>query len=65
MVERLKQICAEQGITVTELERRAGLPDNSIYKWDRHSPSVNTVAKAARVLNVTVDSLIAPDEDDR
>ncbi|MBE6005633.1 MAG: helix-turn-helix transcriptional regulator [Sarcina sp.] len=58
MVDKVKQACAGKGITVTELEKLAGIPDNAIYKWDKHSPSVLTVARVAKVLGVTMDSLI-------
>lgn len=62
MVSKIKQICSEKQLTVAELERAAGIPKNSIYKWDRNAPSVKTVLKAARVLGVTVEEL-AGEED--
>lgn len=57
-VERIKQACADKGITVSELERLAGIPENAIYKWDRHSPRVQAVARVAQILGVTIESLI-------
>lgn len=58
LVENARKECAKKGITVTELERSAGLTDNAIYKWDRHKPSVDKVKRAADVLQTTVDELI-------
>ena len=62
LVENIKQICAERRITVSEVEERAGLAKNSIYKWDRHSPSVKAVVRVARVLETTVDRLIKEED---
>lgn len=64
MVEAIKQQCHTCGISIAELERLAMVPENSIYKWDKHSPSVSRVARVARVLDVTVDDLIGGDEDE-
>ena len=59
LVENIRKACAERKMEVTELERAAGLPRNSIYKWDKHIPSVDRVKKVAAVLQVTVDELIS------
>lgn len=58
LVENVKKSCEEKKITVSELEGKAGLAKNSIYKWNRHSPSVTSVAAVARVLGVPIDELI-------
>lgn len=59
MVDAIKKACADRLMTVSELEKLAKIPENSIYKWDKHSPSVERVARVAAVLEVTVDSLIS------
>lgn len=58
LVENIKRTCQKRGIRVSELERRAGLPLNSIYKWDKSIPSVERVKRAADVLEVTIDKLM-------
>ena len=58
MVEEIKKACSGRLMTIAELEKLAKIPENSIYKWDKHSPSVERVARVAIVLGVTVDSLI-------
>lgn len=58
LVENLKETCRKKGITVQELERRAGIALNSTYKWDKNSPSVNKVNAAAVVLGVKIDDLV-------
>lgn len=58
MVDRIKERCRELGITVAEAEKDAEIPENSIYKWDKHDPSVRRVARVAKVLDTTIDDLI-------
>lgn len=58
LVENIKKICNRKNILISELEKRAGLPANAIYKWNRNDPGVKKVAKAAAALGVTVDELV-------
>ena len=58
LVENIKEVCSKRHLTIHELERRAGLTENSIYKWNQNTPSVDKVAKAAGVLHITVDELL-------
>ena len=60
MVEKIRAICKQRGITVRELEQRAGL-FNAIYRWDENRPSVDRVKAVADVLGVTVDDLLRED----
>ena len=57
LVENVKVACDRAGITVSELEKRAGLAENAVYKWDRHSPGVDKVKRAASVLGIPMDEL--------
>ena len=54
--------CREQGITLAELERKAGLANRTIYKWNESIPSVDKVLAVANVLGVTVDELVREGE---
>lgn len=58
MVDKIKQFCGEKGLTIAELERLAQLPENSIYKWDAHVPSVCKAVRVARMLGTTVEALV-------
>ena len=58
LVENIKKACSMNNITIRELERRAGLPEHSIYKWNRNIPSVDRVARVADILKTTVEQLI-------
>lgn len=58
LVNNIKLFCHKQNITVRDLEKRAGLPAHSIYKWDKNVPGVDRVAKVSDILKTTVDELI-------
>ncbi|MCI8493386.1 MULTISPECIES: helix-turn-helix domain-containing protein [Anaerotruncus] len=58
MLERIKALCKHSRITITELERKAGLGRSTIRFWDDHPPAVDKVAKVARYFDVSVDYLI-------
>ena len=54
LVKRIKEECAKK---VLEVEQAAGLPKNSIYKWDKNSPAYTKVVAVADVLRVSLDTL--------
>ena len=62
MVELIKKLCRDRDISIKDLERETGIGTNSIYKWDKTSPSVNSVALVARYFDVSVDFLIGMEE---
>lgn len=58
MVNQIKTKSKNARITIRELEKRAQLGENTIYRWDNAPPSIDKVARVARVLGCTVDELI-------
>ena len=56
--DKIKAICKEKGIAVSELERQAGLAKGNVYKWNESSPTVDNIQAVASVLKVSVDKLI-------
>lgn len=62
LTENIKEMCRKKNITVTDVEKKAGIADNSVYKWAEHSPSVATIKKIADALETTVDELMAGEE---
>lgn len=56
--DTIKNICKEKGITVSSLEKQAGLSKGSVYKWNTVSPSVESLSKVANVLKVSINKLI-------
>jgi len=64
MREKIIKLCRERGISLAELERRAGLANRTIYKWSDSIPSVDKVIAVADILGVTVEELVKKEKDD-
>lgn len=56
--EKVKLLGEMRGLSLSEIERRAGIGNSTICKWDRISPMIDKVWKVANVLNVTIDELV-------
>lgn len=63
LLHNIKRLCAEQGITIAELERRAGLTPTTMAKWVTDMPSVDKVARVAKALGVTIEELLEDPEE--
>lgn len=59
LLENVKSLCKREGIKVEALSVNLGWGVNSIYRWDKTSPSIDKVMKVAKYFDVTVDSLLA------
>ena len=58
LYERIKSRCSEMGLSVAEVERRAGLSNGSISKWEKSMPQADRLHAVAKVLKTTVDKLL-------
>ena len=59
LYQRIKDLCAEKGITIAKLESELGFGNSSIKKWERtSSPSVDKIIKVASYFNVSVDYIL-------
>ncbi len=56
--ENVKAIADKKGIIIYELEKKAGLGNGTIGRWNDVSPSVENLSKVAKVLNVSINTLI-------
>lgn len=61
MFDRINQLSKKLGISLREVNDRAGLGTNAIYRWKNQKPSSDKVNKVANVLGVTADYLINGD----
>ena len=48
----------KRGLSVTSVEKEAGLSNGAISKWNDSSPTVDKLNAVAKVLNVKVDCLL-------
>ena len=61
--EIVKRLAKAQGLSIREVERRAGLENGAISKWiGETSPSLENAMKVADVLGVPVQELVKEDE---
>lgn len=61
MLDKILALCKEQGISLSELERRSGLNQKTVYRWGDNMPSVDKVKKVADYFGITVDELLKED----
>ena len=58
ILETIKKLCASEGISTQELERRIGLGKRSIENWSKSSPSVENLQKVADYFRVSLDVIV-------
>lgn len=56
--DTIKALCKKRGLSVTSVEKEAGLSNGAISKWNDSSPTVDKLNAVAKVLNVKVDYLL-------
>lgn len=61
MLDIIRKLCQEKGITVTQLETEIGISKNSIYRWQANKPSIDKVQKVAAYFGVTTSELLGED----
>lgn len=59
LYDKIKEICKKKGITVSTVEKEAGLSNGTIRKWNNSSPTVDSLKAVANVLKVRVEKLIS------
>lgn len=58
MFDRIKALCKERGISISELEERTGLGKNTVYRWGTIMPSADKLSRVAKALGVTTEELL-------
>lgn len=56
--DNIKSIADKKGLSIAEIEKRAKIGNGIIGKWKEASPTVDSLMKVARVLNVSVNTLV-------
>lgn len=57
IVENIKVLCARNNTSFAEVERRCGLGNGVIRRWDESSPRLESIKRVADYFGVTVDEL--------
>lgn len=58
LVDRIKKLCKEKGVTFAEFERESGVGVRTASRWDTNAPSITKVMMAAHYFDLTVSELI-------
>lgn len=58
IVDKIKSLCNEKKISLSELERILGFGSSSIRKWDKQAPSSERIKLVADYFNVSTDYLL-------
>lgn len=58
LVEKIKVLCKEQKISIAELERKTGISNGQIRKWDVSTPGSDKLEAIADYFDVSVDYLL-------
>lgn len=64
LYNKIKEVCKREGVSVSYVEKQAGLSNGVISKWNEVRPIVDNLAAVAKILGCTMDELMAePDKD--
>lgn len=58
VLDRIKELAKRRGLSLVEVNDKAGLGKMSIYHWKSREPSAQSLQKVADVLGVTTDYLL-------
>jgi transcriptional regulator with XRE-family HTH domain len=58
LLEKIKYEASKQNLTLNQLNEKAGLGTNAIYRWRDQTPSIEKIQKVADVLHVSTDYLL-------
>ncbi|MBO3093168.1 helix-turn-helix transcriptional regulator [Schleiferilactobacillus harbinensis] len=63
LFERIQNTAKKRGMSLRELNNRAGLGTNAIYRWKKSKPAADKLQAVADVLHVSVDYLLGNTDD--
>jgi transcriptional regulator with XRE-family HTH domain len=58
LVQNNKRLADEKNVTFAEIERKVGLSNGQIRRWDKASPKVENVQKVADFFGASIDDLL-------
>ena len=65
IVERIKELCDKQSISVSALSKALGFNKNTIHAWEGHMPAADKLQAVADYFNVSLDYLMGRTDDPR
>lgn len=62
LTEKIKELADNKNTNFAEVERKIGLSNGQIRRWDTSSPKAENLEKVADYFNVSVDYLLGREE---
>lgn len=59
ILEKISKLCMEENISIAQLEKKLGLGNGTIGKWNNANPSLKKVSAVANYFGVSIDELIS------
>ena len=56
--DNVKALCEERGLSISAVEKQAGLGNGTIRGWNESSPTVDNLQSVAKVLDVEINELL-------
>lgn len=61
ITEKISMLCAEENISIAQLEKKLGLGNGTIGKWNNANPSLRKASMVAKYFGISIDELISDD----
>jgi len=61
--DRIKELSRKQGLSLIEVNDKAGLGTRTIYHWKTKTPSIDNLQSVAKVLHTSTDYLLGNTDD--
>lgn len=58
LVKKIQSLCKEKKVSIAELERRTGISNGQIRKWDTSTPGIDKLEVIADYFDVSTDYLL-------
>ena len=62
MVDKIRELCRQNGTSIKQLEKDLGFGNGVIARWSKSKPSYERLAKVALALNVSVSDLAGEEQ---
>lgn len=59
LFETIQKLAKQRGMSLLEVNDKAGLGKSSIYNWKKTTPKIDSIKKVAEVLKINVNELIS------
>ena len=62
ILKNIKSECMKKGISISAIETELNFPRGSIFKWEKHIPSVEKVKAVADYMGCSIDDLASEEK---